>query len=385
MRMVRELDFERPVLEIERQIEELRRLAVQRESNVVAIEPEAGGGAERVQLQKQIAKLEERAGKLKAQIFSRLNRWKTVQLARHPERPMFLDHLSRLFTDFVELHGDRRFADDPAIVGGLARFRGQPVMIIGQQKGRTTQENLLRNFGMPRPEGYRKAIRLFKMADQFRLPVLTFVDTPGAYPGLGAEERGQAQAIAESLEVMAGLRVPVVTTVIGEGGSGGALAIAVANRILMLEFSTYSVISPEGCASILFKDAGFAEKAAEALRLTAPDLRDLGVVDEVVREPLGGAHRDFDAASRLLGEAIGAQLRQLLRKSPDGLRDDRYRRFRGLGEVAGDVEVLERLMARADDGLRVVDESKPMARATSTQDLLDQSATSDPAPSEAEP
>lgn len=351
--MNRELDFERPVLEIERQIDELRRLAVGPEqlSNVVAIDsgdrPAPDADAEK--LYAQIRQLERRARKLTEQIFSRLTRWQTVQLARHPERPYTLDYVQALFTDFVELHGDRYFGEDAAIVGGLARFRGQTVLVVGHQKGRTTAENMSRNFGMSRPEGYRKAIRLFRMAEQFRVPVLTFIDTPGAYPGLGAEERGQARAIAEALEVMSDLSVPVVATVIGEGGSGGALAIGVANRVLMLQFSTYSVISPEGCASILFKDAAYAERAADALRLTATDLEALGVIDEIVPEPLGGAHREPREAHARLAEHLQRHLRELRGWSGDALRDARYRRFRRLGEVAGKVEVLESLMRHAPE------------------------------------
>ncbi|HJL43975.1 MAG TPA: acetyl-CoA carboxylase carboxyltransferase subunit alpha [Myxococcales bacterium LLY-WYZ-16_1] len=360
--MTRELDFERPVLEIERQIQELRRLAASNGANPSAADPAelptvddarapsgdmAEDGPDNEQLIKQIAKLEERASKLKEQIFSRLSRWQTVQLARHPLRPFTQDHLAHAFSDFVELHGDRRFGEDPAIIGGFARLRGRPVVVVGHQKGRTTQENLLRNFGMPRPEGYRKAVRLFRLAEQFRLPVVTLVDTPGAYPGLGAEERGQSQAIAEALEVMAGLTVPVVSCVVGEGGSGGALAIGVANRVLMLTFSTYSVISPEGCASILFKDAAQAERAADALRLTARDLAELGVVDDVVEEPHGGAHRDPVQAAGYLADALDRHLSELAELSPESLRDDRYRRFRSLGQMEGDVKVLESLMAHA--------------------------------------
>lgn len=389
--MTRELDFERPVLEIERQIHELRRLAAGGEEPVHGVAEgtelptlddarpptDLEPPQDNEQLIKQITKLEERASKLKEQIFSRLTRWQMVQLARHPQRPFTLDHLKYAFSDFVELHGDRRFGEDPAIVGGFARLQGMPVMVVGHQKGRTTQENLERNFGMPRPEGYRKAVRLFRLAEQFRTPVVTLIDTPGAYPGLGAEERGQAQAIAEALEVMAGLTVPVVSCVIGEGGSGGALAIGVANRVLMLAFSTYSVISPEGCASILFKDAGQAERAADALRLTARDLMQLKVVDQVVDEPQGGAHRDPKQAAELLGRAVAAHLVDLRRRSGEALRDDRYRRFRFLGEVQGSVEVLESLMAEADatsSAQPVVSERAPAFEEG------EESATADPPP-----
>ena len=243
-----------------------------------------------------------------------------------------LDYIGRITTEFTELHGDRAFADDGAIVGGLARFDGRPVMVIGHQKGRTTKENMQRNFGMARPEGYRKAMRLMSMAERFSMPVITLIDTPGAYPGIDAEERGQAQAIAESLEHMAHLGVPIVSVVIGEGGSGGALAIGVANRVLMLEYATYSVISPEACSSILFKDPSHAEKAADALRLTAADLIKLGVVDGVVPEPAGGAHRDHAVTAAALAEALRRCLDDLSSMSPDALRDDRFDRFRRLGE-----------------------------------------------------
>ncbi len=330
--MGRELDFERPVLEIERQIEHLRSLAA---GGATGSSTATHPSPKIHTLQRQISKLEERAVKLKEQVFTRLSRWQTVQLARHPERPFSTEYIQRIFTDFVELHGDRRFGDDPAVIGGLARIRSTPVMVVGHQKGRSTEENVRRNFGMPSPEGYRKAVRLFQLADRFGLPIITLVDTPGAYPGLGAEERGQAQAIAESLEVMAGLGVPVISTVIGEGGSGGALAISVANRILMFSYATYSVISPEGCASILFKDAKLAERAADALKLTAQDLLRLKVIDQVVKEPLGGAHRDPEQSAEALADAISGQLRALRGMSPEELRDDRYRRFRVLGEVTG--------------------------------------------------
>jgi acetyl-CoA carboxylase carboxyl transferase subunit alpha len=338
--VARELDFERPVLELERQIEELRRLAAGRDrlTNMVSSIEEKGRSKTRRpslnNLDQQIHELEQRASTLKQQIFSKLTRWQVVQVARHPERPYPLDYLQHAFTDFTELHGDRRFGDDPAIVGGLARLAGSPVMVIGHQKGRSTQENVKRNFGMPRPEGYRKALRLMYQAERFDLPIITLIDTPGAYPGIDAEERGQSQAIAESLEGMAALRVPVVAAIIGEGGSGGALAIGVANRIVMLEYSIYSVISPEGCASILFKDASYAERAADALRLTAPDLEQLGVIDEIVTEPLGGAHRDHVEAAKRLAAALGNQLKDLRRMSPEALKDDRYQRFRMLGVLA---------------------------------------------------
>jgi acetyl-CoA carboxylase carboxyl transferase subunit alpha len=264
-------------------------------------------------------------------VYRSLTRWQVVQLSRHPQRPYALDYFQKSFTEFVELHGDRAFRDDGAIVGGLARLDSQPVMVIGNQKGRTTKENLDRNFGMARPEGYRKAVRLMRLADRFGLPIITLIDTPGAFPGIDAEERGQAQAIAEALEAMAALSVPVISVVIGEGGSGGALAIGVANRVLMLEYSTYSVISPEGCSSILFKDSSRAPMAADALKLTASDLASLEVIDEVIKEPLGGAHRDPDRAAERVKEALLFHLSPLKKLAPADLKEDRYRRFRRLG------------------------------------------------------
>jgi acetyl-CoA carboxylase carboxyl transferase subunit alpha len=277
--------------------------------------------ADQSDLDRQIARLEKRARKLQEQVFHSLTRWQIVQLSRHPSRPYALDYVQRLFTDFTELHGDRAFADDGAIVAGIARFGTESVMILGHQKGRSTKENVRRNFGMARPEGYRKAMRLMRLAERFGLPIITLIDTPGAYPGIDAEERGQALAIAESLEQMAGLRVPVVAVVIGEGGSGGALAIG----------ATYSVISPEACSSILFKDASFAERAADALKLTAPDLQGLGVIDDIVAEPVGGAHRDHELAAARLREALTRHLRELSKLDAVQLTDDRYRRFRKLG------------------------------------------------------
>jgi acetyl-CoA carboxylase carboxyl transferase subunit alpha len=254
-----------------------------------------------------------------------------VQLSRHPNRPFTLNYIERMFTDFVELHGDRLFGDDAAIVGGLANFHGRSVVVVGHQKGRSTKENMQRNFGMPNPEGYRKAVRLYEMADRFGLPIITFIDTMGAFPGIEAEERGQSEAIGSALEVMSRVGVPIVTTVIGEGGSGGALALGVANRVLVLEFSYYSVISPEGCAAILWKSPDQAPEAAERLKITAPHLLELGIVDGIVEEPPGGAHQDHDDAARRLDKAIWTELRDLLHKSPDELREDRYRRFRKLG------------------------------------------------------
>jgi acetyl-CoA carboxylase carboxyl transferase subunit alpha len=309
------LEFEKPVLELEQKIQELREHA-----------QEHGVGAER-----EIAELEKKADGLRREIYAQLTRYQRVQIARHPKRPYSLDYIQTCFTGFDELHGDRHFADDPAIVGGLAWLETRPVMIIGQQKGRDTKENLLRRFGMPNPEGYRKALRLMQLANRFGVPIVTLVDTPGAYPGLGAEERGQAEAIAVNLREMATFEVPIVTVVIGEGGSGGALAIAVADRVLMFEHSVYSVISPEGCASILWRDGKQGAKAAEALRLAAPDLEALDIVDGVLPEPLGGAHRDPAAAAATLKAALIENLDALSGVSgPERVRR-RAARFRRLG------------------------------------------------------
>src|SRR5437660_6380852 len=283
------LDFERPLQEIERQIEELRKVTGD------------GAGADRTS---DLAPLEQKLAELRADIYRNLTPMQRVQVARHPRRPYALDYLRTVFTDFVELHGDRLFRDDPAIVAGWARLDGQTVMVIGHQKGRDTKENLRRNFGMAHPEGYRKALRLMNLAEKFHAPVITLVDTPAAYPGLGAEERGQAEAIARNLMVMAALRTPILTAVIGEGGSGGALAVGLADRVIMLENSVYSVISPEGCAAILWKDASQRERAAEALKITAEDLLELGVIDEIIAEPPGGAHADPEAAAAALGETL---------------------------------------------------------------------------------
>jgi acetyl-CoA carboxylase carboxyl transferase subunit alpha len=312
---VTSLDFEKPIRELERKIDELKELA--------------NGGM--VDFGDEIKKLERKAKRLQVEIFSDLTPWQIVQLSRHPDRPYFLDYAQLLFTDFVELHGDRRFGEDPSLVAGFARFDGEPVMVIGHQKGRNTNENILRNFGMPRPEGYRKAARLMQVAARFNRPILTFVDTPGAYPGIGAEERGQAQAIAESIEVMAALPVPVIVTIIGEGGSGGALAIGVGNRMLMLQYGYYSVISPEACSSILFREPTKAPKAAEALKMSADDLRGFGVIDDIVPEAVGGAHRDHARTAENLGRALRQQLGQLRSLTPEELVDDRYRRFRNMG------------------------------------------------------
>jgi acetyl-CoA carboxylase carboxyl transferase subunit alpha len=308
-------EFEKPLAALESKIEELKQLS---------------GGAG-VDFSDEIVKLERKAKKLQAEIFRDLSRWQVVQLARHPNRPYTLDYLQMIFTDWMELEGDRRFGADHAIVAGLARFEGEPVVIVGEQKGRGTKENMLRNFGMPRPEGYRKARRLYDLADRFRRPLITFIDTPGAYPGIGAEERGQAEAIAVNLEVMSSLGVPSISIVIGEGGSGGALALGVTNKILMLEYSTYSVISPESCSSILYRDASKAQKSAENLKLTAKDLAGFGIVDELIKEAPGGAHRDPKLTAENLAGAIRRQLADLKALTPEQLVRQRYQKFRAMG------------------------------------------------------
>lgn len=289
------LDFEQPIAELEEKIEELRNVGTDNEINI----------------SEEIARLEAKSQSLTESIFSSLTPWQIAQLARHPQRPYTLDYIQKLFTDFDELHGDRLYADDAAIVGGIARFDGEPVMVIGQQKGRDTKEKVKRNFGMPRPEGYRKALRLMEMAERFNMPIFTFIDTPGAYPGIGAEERGQSEAIARNLMVMARLRTPIICTVIGEGGSGGALAIGVGDVVMMLQYSTYSVISPEGCASILWKSAEKAKDAASALGITSDRLNELGLVDAIVEEPLGGAHRDINSIAAALKTALRDAKQQL--------------------------------------------------------------------------
>src|SRR6266540_3839067 len=308
------LDFERPLLELERQIEELKRAA-----------------GDTVDVTKELRPLEEKLGALRDEIYKNLTPMQRVQVARHPKRPYPLDYLNTVFTDFVELHGDRLFRDDPAMVGGWARLDGMSVMLIGHQKGRDTKENLRRNFGMAHPEGYRKAMRLMRLAERFRAPVITLVDTPGAYPGLGAEERGQAEAIARNLVEMATLRTPIITVVIGEGGSGGALAVGLADRVLMLENSVYSVISPEGCAAILWKDATQRERAAEALKLTATDLLNLGVIDEIIPEPPGGAHSDPDTAAQALREALIRHVTELRKSRPERLVKRRAEKYAAMG------------------------------------------------------
>src|SRR3954468_19227716 len=308
------LDFERPVVALERKIEELIRVS--------------GGRSE---LLPQIALLEARARALQQKIFAELSPWQKVQLSRHPARPYTLDYIERIVEGFIELHGDRRFADDPAVVGGFGMFDGMPMLLIGHQKGRSTKEKVRRNFGQPKPEGYRKALRLMELAARSRRPIICLVDTQGAYPGIDAEERGQAEAIAKNLEVMAGLPVPIVCAVIGEGGSGGAIALGVADRILMLEYSTYSVISPEGCASILWRDDSKKPEAAEAMKMTATDLERLGIVDEIVPEAPGGAHRDHALTARNLGDAIRQHLAELILMPPETLLNRRYAKFRRMG------------------------------------------------------
>jgi len=308
------LPFEKPVVELVARVRELRELA----RSDAALEPE-------------LRRLEDKAGRLARELFAELTPWQKVQLSRHPNRPYTLDYIERIFESFLELHGDRTFGEDPAIVAGLARFRGRSVVVIGHQKGRGAKDNVKRNFGMPHPEGYRKALRLYDLAGRFGLPILTLIDTPGAYPGIGAEERGQAQAIGACLAAMARAPVPIVATIIGEGGSGGALALGVANRVLVLEYGTYSVIAPEGCASILWKDGSRKDEAAARLKMTAPDLLRLGAVDAIVEEPAGGAQQDPDGAARLVDAAIAAALRELEAMSPAELIEDRYRRFRKIG------------------------------------------------------
>ncbi len=318
-------EFERPITNLEKKISDLKEMSVQ----------------EKMDFSSEIGALETKLQQLITEVYSSLSPWQRVQLSRHPQRPYSEDYINLLFSDFQELHGDRKFRDDPAIICGLARFRDQPVMVIGQQKGRGTKEKMRRNFGMAKPEGYRKAIRLMEMAGRFHLPIITLVDTPGAYPGLDAEERGQSEAIADSIMRMFDLPVPVITVVIGEGGSGGALAIAVADRVLMQEFSTYSVISPESCASILWSDSSMAEQAAKVLRLSAPEVKKLGVVDEIVQEPQGGAHRNHNEAAGYLADAIAKQLQEMQKGAVD-FKAERLKRFRNMGSefmISAPVEV----------------------------------------------
>lgn len=310
------LDFEQPIAELQAKIDELRNV----------------GSDNALNLDEEIQRLQTKMRQKLTSIFKDLTPWQISQLSRHPLRPYTLDYVDFLFSEFHELHGDRSFADDHAIVGGLARFRDRAVMVIGQQKGRDTKAKVFRNFGMARPEGYRKALRLMKMAERFRLPLLTFIDTPGAYPGVGAEERGQSEAIATNLKYMSRLPVPVICTVIGEGGSGGALAIGVGDRVNILQYSTYSVISPEGCASILWNDAALAEDAASALGITSDRLLQLGLVDEVIPEPLGGAHKDPEKVAAQVGDCLAAQLEELENLTTDSLLEDRYQRLLSCGE-----------------------------------------------------
>ncbi|MGL6493777.1 acetyl-CoA carboxylase carboxyl transferase subunit alpha [Aeromonas veronii] len=310
------LDFEQPIAELQAQIDELKHVSE---------------GNHAVDLKDEIRRLEKKNEELTKKIFGDLGAWQVSQMARHPQRPYTFDYIEHIFTDFDELAGDRAYADDKAIVGGIARLDGEPVMVIGHQKGRETKEKIKRNFGMPRPEGYRKALRLMEMAERFKMPIITFIDTPGAYPGVGAEERGQSEAIARNLKVMAGLTVPVVCTVIGEGGSGGALAIGVGDRVNMLQYSTYSVISPEGCASILWKSADKASVAAEAMGITAQRLKELKLIDHVIDEPLGGAHRDVEKMAENLKARIKQDLDALRPLDTEQLLEQRYQRLLGYG------------------------------------------------------
>jgi acetyl-CoA carboxylase carboxyl transferase subunit alpha len=309
------LDFEHPIAELEAKIEELRYV----------------GDDSDININDEINRLKKRSRELTESIFSSLTAWQVSQISRHPQRPYTRDYVERIFTDFNELHGDRSFADDPAIITGIARFEGLPVAIIGHQKGRDIKERIYRNYGMPKPEGYRKAKRIMELAERFRMPVLTFIDTPGAYPGVGAEERGQSEAIARNLQVMAGLNTPIIATVIGEGGSGGALAIGVADRLYMLEYSTYSVISPEGCASILWKSAEKAEEAAEAMGITAARLKDVDLIDGIITEPLGGAHRDYDQAAENIKNILRQELSALAGMDMSELVLQRQAKLRGIG------------------------------------------------------
>lgn len=310
------LDFEQPIAELEAKIEELR--YVQDDSAL--------------DISDEIDRLQQKSQTLTKDIYSKLGAWQISQVSRHPQRPYTLDYINGLFTDFDELHGDRAYSDDPAIVGGIARFEGQPVMVIGHQKGRDTKEKIYRNFGMPRPEGYRKALRLFRLAEKFKLPIITLIDTPGAYPGIGAEERGQSEAIARNLYVMAELKTPIIGVIIGEGGSGGALALGVVDHLMMLQYSTYSVISPEGCASILWKSADKAPEAAETLAITANRLKTLGLVDRIVSEPLGGAHREPEVMMQTLRRALKDELHMLQVKSTTNLLEARLDRLMSYGK-----------------------------------------------------
>jgi acetyl-CoA carboxylase carboxyl transferase subunit alpha len=310
------LDFESSIADLEDKIEQLRTV----------------NDDSAVDLADEIAQLSKKSEALTKDVYSKLTSWQISQVSRHAQRPYTLDYIEALFTDFEELHGDRSFADDKAIVGGLARFNGQSVMVIGHQKGRDTKEKIMRNFGMPRPEGYRKAMRLMHLAEKFGIPIMTFIDTPGAYPGVNAEERGQSEAIGRNLYEMSELRVPIICTVIGEGGSGGALAIAVGDALMMLQYSTYSVISPEGCASILWKSAEKASEAAETLGITATRLKALGLVDKIISEPLGGAHRDYSATMQSVKKALADTLKALQKKTPDEMMQERFNRLMSYGK-----------------------------------------------------
>ncbi|HCE42416.1 MAG TPA: acetyl-CoA carboxylase carboxyl transferase subunit alpha [Lentisphaeria bacterium] len=309
------LDFEKPIAELENKIAEFEKL----------------GTSHSMDVDQEMSVLKTKIEETKRMIYERLTPWQRVQLARHPDRPYMLDYLGRIFTDFLEFHGDRRYSEDPAIVGGFAKLDGRPVAVLGTQKGRNIKENVFRNFGCPHPEGYRKALRIMKLADKAKIPIISLMDTPGAFPGIASEERHIGEAIAVNLREMFELPVPYIAAVIGEGGSGGALGIGVGNRILILENAYYSVITPEGCAAILWKDRAFSAKAAESLRLTAKDLLELGIADEIVKEPLGGAHKDFDAAADFLKKALKKNLADFDKMSPKQIKEDRYQKFRKMG------------------------------------------------------
>lgn len=321
--MKQALSFEKPVIELREKIEELKEMT--KDSDI--------------DLSSEISKMEERLAKLENEIYGKLKPWDRVQIARHPERPTTLDYIEQLFTDFIEFHGDRFFGDDEAIVAGIAKYKGHPVTVIGQQRGKNTKENIRRNFGSPHPEGYRKALRHMKQAEKFKRPIITFIDTKGAYPGKAAEERGQSEAIARNLMEMAGLKVPIICIVIGEGGSGGALALGVGDRVHMLENSTYSVISPEGAAALLWKDSGEAERAAKSLKITAPDLKELGVIDRVIDEPLGGAHRDLVTQVSHIDEVLSQSLKELKNTDSSTLLDNRFEKYKQIGKVKRPLEV----------------------------------------------
>ncbi|TYR82172.1 acetyl-CoA carboxylase carboxyl transferase subunit alpha [Priestia megaterium] len=322
--MVSELEFERPIIELRSKIAELKEFATSTD----------------VDLSSEIEKLEKRLEKVQKDIYDHLSPWNRVQIARHPERPTTLDYISRLFTNFLECHGDRYYGDDEAIVGGIAKFYGLPVTVIGHQRGKDTKENIRRNFGMPHPEGYRKALRLMKQAEKFGRPIICFIDTKGAYPGKAAEERGQSEAIAKNLFEMAGLTVPIICIVIGEGGSGGALGLGVGNHLHMLENSTYSVISPEGAAALLWKDASLAKKAAETMKITAPDLKELGIVDEVVEEVKGGAHRNIDEQAIHMEKVIKNSLQELTKLPKEELVEKRYQKYKKIGQFSSETDVI---------------------------------------------